>query len=357
MNDTDPRIRDLLLAAAEAGASDLHIVAGDPPTFRQHGRLQPIAEQPLDGQTIAGMLASLCPDGLFDVFRERKDLDFSFDIEADGRRLRFRANFFFNQQNVGACFRLIPSKVPSFKWAGFPDGLARRLAHFRNGLVLLTGVAGSGKTTTLAMIITLLNREGNCRIITIEEPIEYQFPKCPGSIVTQREVGLDVSSFSAGLKHGLRQDPDVILVGEIRDRDTAQMALSAAETGHLVFSTMHTRDAKGAITRFADLFPQNVQSDVRSQLAMSLRAVVSQHLLPSVTPDAKRELAIEVLFNNMPVSVAIRQGKIESIDNCIMTGKADGMITLDESLRLLMQAERIDRKTAERFATNLHLAL
>ncbi|MCH8878849.1 MAG: PilT/PilU family type 4a pilus ATPase [Planctomycetes bacterium] len=355
MNDTDPRIRDLLLAAVEAGASDLHIVAGDPPTCRQHGRLKPIAEQPLDGKTIADMLASICPDGLFDVFRERKDLDFSFEIEADGRCFRFRANFFFNQQNIGACFRLIPSTIPSFKWAGFPEGLAQRLAQFRNGLVLLTGVAGSGKTTTLAMIITMLNRGGNCRIITIEEPVEYQFPKCPGSIVTQREVGLDVPSFSAGLKHGLRQDPDVILVGEIRDRDTAQMALSAAETGHLVFSTMHTRDAKGAITRFADLFPQNVQNDVRSQLAMSLRAVVSQHLLPSVTPDAKRELAIEVLFNNMPVSVAIRQGKIESIDNCIMTGKADGMITLDDSLRLLLQAERIDRKTAERFATNSHL--
>ena len=355
MNDTHPRIRDLLLAAVEAGASDLHIVAGDPPTCRQHGRLKPIAEQPLDGETIADMLASLCPDGLFDVVRERKDLDFSFEIEAAGQCLRFRANFFFNQQNIGACFRLIPSTIPSFKWAGFPEGLAQRLAHFRNGLVLLTGVAGSGKTTTLAMIITMLNRGGNCRIITIEEPVEYQFPKCPGSIVTQREVGLDVPSFSAGLKHGLRQDPDVILVGEIRDRDTAQMALSAAETGHLVFSTMHTRDAKGAITRFADLFPQNVQNDVRAQLAMSLRAVVSQHLLPSVTPGAKRELAIEVLFNNMPVSVAIRQGKIESIDNCIMTGKADGMITLDDSLRLLLQAERIDRKTAERFATNSHL--
>jgi len=355
MNETDPRIRDLLLAAVEAGASDLHIVAGDPPTCRQHGKLKPIAEQRLEGETIADMLASICPDGLFDVFRERKDLDFSFEIEADSRCLRFRANFFFNQQNIGACFRLIPSTIPSFQWAGFPEGLAQRLAQFRNGLVLLTGVAGSGKTTTLAMIITMLNRGGNCRIITIEEPVEYQFSKCPGSIVTQREVGLDVPSFSAGLKHGLRQDPDVILVGEIRDRDTAQMALSAAETGHLVFSTMHTRDAKGAITRFADLFPQNVQSDVRSQLAMSLRAVVSQHLLPSVTPDAKRELAIEVLFNNMPVSVAIRQGKIESIDNCIMTGKADGMITLDDSLRLLLQADRIDRQTAERFATNSHL--
>ena len=144
MNDTHPRIRDLLLAAVEAGASDLHIVAGDPPTCRHHGRLKPVGEQPLDGETIAGMLASLCPDGLFDVFRERKDLDFSFEIEADGRPLRFRANFFFNQQNLGACFRLIPSKVPSFEWAGFPDGLAQRLAHFRNGLVLLTGVAGSG---------------------------------------------------------------------------------------------------------------------------------------------------------------------------------------------------------------------
>ena len=350
--DAHARLDHLLLAAADLGASDLHVVPGDRPTCRLHGALKPIAEEALNGEVVAAMLAAICPDGLFDGFCAEKDLDFSFELESSGRHQRFRANYFFNQQRMGACFRLIPPQIPSLEWAGFSKPLAHRIARFRNGLVLLTGVAGSGKTTTLAMIIHLLNEAGGYRIITVEEPVEYLFPKCPGSIVTQREVGLDVRSFSAGLKYGLRQDPDVILVGEIRDRETAQMALSAAETGHLVFSTMHTRDAKGAITRFADLFPQNVQNDIRTQLALSLRVVISQHLLPSTKPDAKRELAIETMFNTLPVASAIRNGKIESIDNCIMTGKADGMVTLNESLRQLLQADKIDRRTAEHFASD-----
>src|SRR5581483_1071344 len=159
---------------------------------------------------------------------------------------------------------------------------------------------------TLAIIVNLLNQAGGYRIITVEEPVEYLFPREPNSVVTQREVGSDVLTFADGLKYGLRQDPDVILVGEIRDRETAQMALSAAETGHLVFTTLHTRDAKGAITRFADLFAQDVQRDIRSQLAMSLRAVVSQRLLPGATRGAKRQLALEVLWNTHPVASAIR---------------------------------------------------
>src|SRR5262249_9661198 len=155
-----------------------------------------------------------------------------------------------------------------------------RLAFVRDGLVIVTGATGCGKTTTLAMIVNLLNEAGGYRIITVEEPVEFLFPREPNSVITQREVGQDVITFADGLKKGLRQDPDAILVGEIRDRETAQMALSAAETGHLVFTTLHTRDAKGAITRFADLFPQDVQRDVRAQLALALRAVVSQRLLP-----------------------------------------------------------------------------
>lgn len=345
-------IQELLLAAVDRGASDLHLLSGYPPTWRVHGRLRTSEEPVLQAQDLATMLESLCPPAALKRFRDQFDTDFSFELAREGRTLRFRANYFFTKQAMAACFRLIPSTIPDFEWAGFPPALARRIVQFRNGLVLVTGVAGSGKTTTLAMIINLLNREAGCRIITVEEPVEYLFPVCPGSVVSQREVGLDVRSFSEGLKYGLRQDPDVILVGEIRDRDTAQMALSAAETGHLVLSTMHTRDAKGAISRYADLFPQSAQSDIRSQLAMGLRAVISQHLLPSTTPEAKRELALEVMFNTMPVSSAIRFGKIESIDNCILTGKADGMITLDESLRLLLHAGRISRESALRFASD-----
>src|SRR5213079_105977 len=178
---------------------------------------------------------------------------------------------------------------------------------------------------------------GGYRIITVEQPVEYIFPKAKDSLVTQREVGGDVASFADGLKYGLRQDPDVILVGEIRDQETAQMALSAAETGHLVFSTLHTRDSKGAITRFADLFPQDVQRDVRAQLAMSLRAIVSQRLLPDVQRGEKRHLALEVLFNTYPIASAIRTGKVESIDNYLLSGREEGMVSFDESVRLLLR--------------------
>ena len=221
--------------------------------------------------------------------------------------------------------------------------MAERLAAVRDGLVILTGSTGSGKTTTLAMIVNLLNRTGGYRIITVEEPVEYVYPRSSNSVVTQREVGRDVPNFAAGLKYGLRQDPDVILVGEIRDQETAQMALSAAETGHLVFATLHTRDTKGAITRYADLFPQEVQRDVRAQLAMSLRAIVSQRLLPDVKKGTKRHLALEVLWNTYPIASAIRMGKIESIDNYLLTGREEGMVSFDESVRRLLRAGHITR--------------
>jgi len=173
------------------------------------------------------------------------------------------------------------------------------------------------------------------------------FPRAAHSIVTQREVGADVLTFADGLRAGLRQDPDVILVGEIRDRETAQMALSAAETGHLVFTTLHTRDAKGAITRYADLFPQDAQKDIRSQLAMGLRAIISQRLLPAPEKGAKRNLALEVLWNTHPIASAIRTGKVESIDNYLTTGREEGMVTFDESVRQLLKAGRITREVAE----------
>lgn len=201
------------------------------------------------------------------------------------------------------------------------------------------------------MMVNLLNKEGGYRIITVEEPVEYLFPKTPRSMVTQREVGEDVHTFADGLKYALRQDPDVIYVGEIRDRETAQMALSAAETGHLVFSTLHTRDAKGAISRYADLFPQEDQREIRSQLSFSLRAVISQHLLPNICAGEKRVLAMEIMFNTTPVAAAIRLGKMEAIDNTIVTSLADGMQSLDESVKRLLKGCQISRETAERFVT------
>ncbi len=321
--------------------------------LRLHGILSPLDEPSLEPAGLDALLMSVCPEPFVEVFHTQKNIDFALELSIHQSPHRFRANYYFSGRSTGACFRVIPDTIPSFEWAGFPTALADRLTQFRNGLVLISGVTGSGKTTTLAMLINKLNLDGSYRIITIEEPIEYLFPRVGHSIVTQREVGVDVLSFADGLKYGLRQDPDVILVGEIRDRPTAQIALSAAETGHLVLSTLHTRDAKGAISRFVDLFPQSVQHEVRSQLAMGLRAVLSQHLLPSIDPGSKRELALEVMYNNSPIASSIRFGKLESIDNCILTGRAEGMMTLDEAVRQLLEQGKIEEETAEHFVSDV----
>ena len=344
-------LRDWLAKAVEREASDLHVVAGYPPVLRVHGELRQLECAAIDRDVVAGLLVPLCPAHAMARFQAERNADFALELTLPDKRQRLRANYFMSGQQMGACFRLIPSVIPDFQWAGFPEGLARQLAHYRNGLVLIGGVVGSGKTTSLAMLIHLLNQEGGYRIITVEEPVEYVFPKTSGSVVTQREVGPDVDTFADGLKYALRQDPDVILVGEIRDRETAQMALSAAETGHLVFSTLHTRDAKGAISRYADLFPQSDQGEVRAQLALGLRAVVSQHLLPNAREGEKRVLAMELLFNNSAIASSIRAGKIESIDNVLLTSRADGMFTLDESIKRLLRDGLISLETARRFAS------
>ncbi len=341
------RLRRWLELAVQGGASDLHLIAGYPPVLRRHGDLIELAEPALAADEAEPLFAAICPPGAFERLETHKNVDFSFAAVLGKATVRFRANLFHAGRQLGACFRIIPSAIPDFDWAGFPRELADRIAKLRDGLVILTGPTGSGKTTTLAMIVHCLNRAGGYRIITVEEPVEYVFPRSENSVVTQREVGVDVLTFADGLKFGLRQDPDAILVGEIRDRETAQMALSAAETGHLVFTTLHTRDAKGAITRFADLFPQDVQQQVRAQLALGLRVVVSQRLLPGVDRTEKRQLAIEVLWNTHPVASAIRQAKIESIDNCILTGRADGMTTFDESVRQRWKGGRISKAIAE----------
>ena len=346
------KIRQWLTQATESEASDLHLVAGYPPALRIHGEVRELPEAELEAGSLREMLSAICSARTRDHFQAEKNADFCLELVLNDIPMRFRTNYFLSGGDMGACFRLIPTTIPDFEWAGFPRSVAQRLAGFRNGLVLLTGVTGAGKTTTLAMIINLINQQGGRRIVTVEEPVEYLYPKVAGSIITQRELGEDVLTFADGLKYGLRQDPDVILVGEIRDRETAQMALSAAETGNLVFSTIHTRDVKGAISRYADLFPQNVQTQVRSQLASSLRAIISQHLLPSSQEEEKRVLALEILFNNTPIAQGIRTNKLLSIDNYILSGRDQGMVTLDESVKRLLEAGQISQETAERFISD-----
>ncbi len=350
--DTHDCLQQWLTEAVRREASDLHLVCQYRPTLRIHGYLIALDEPAIDDGDVESILSEKIPDRIRAQYDATKNADFSMEAVVDGIKRRFRVNLFCCSGQMAACFRVLSAQIPELNWAGFPDELADRLIHLRNGLVLISGVTGAGKTTTLAMLMQMLNEEGGYRMITVEDPIEYRFATSERSLITQREVGDDVMSFADGLKYGLRQDPDVILVGEIRDRQTAQMALSAAETGHLVFSTLHTRDAKGAISRYIDLFSQEVQGEIRSQLAMSLRAVVSQHLLPSVRAGEKRHLALEIMFNNAPMASAIRLGRIETIDTNLQTGRADGMITLDESIRRLLAAGKISHETAARYVSD-----
>jgi twitching motility protein PilT len=349
------KFRAWLSRAVDTGASDLHLIVGYPPVLRLHGDLMELAEPPLVADETQQMLSALCPPDVLAKLESQKNVDFSFGVVLNGRIYRFRANLFHAARQLGGCLRVVPTAIPELQWAQFPLPLAQQLAFLRDGLVIVTGSTGSGKTTTLAMIVNLVNRTGGYRIITVEEPVEYVFPRMANSVVTQREVGRDVLTFADGLKFGLRQDPDIILVGEIRDQDTAQMALSAAETGHLVFTTLHTRDVKGSITRYADLFPQEAQKEVRGQLAMSMRAIISQRLLPSTQKGAKRHLALEVLWNTYPIASAIRTGKVESIDNYLVTSREDGMISFDESVRQLLLAGKISREVAEKNVRDLSL--
>ena len=355
------KVMDLMRAMPAREASDLHLVPGHPPCYRIHGRLHSAGDQPLAAETVREMIISVLPDPIRERLARSKSVDCSVSLtsrelqsartdETEDPLLRFRVNVFFAREQMCACLRFIPNDIPDFEWMGFPRSLAERIVNLTNGLVIITGITGSGKTTTLAALVNLLNREHGVRIITVEEPIEYLFPSAEGSLVTQREVGIDVDSFYDGLRSGLRQDPNVILVGEIRDRETAQMATSAAETGHLILTTMHTQDARGAITRLVDLFPSDLQGDVRAQLSLSLRYVVAQHLLTPAEEGGKRALALEILVVTHGIAAAIRQGRTEAIDSAIQTGRRAGMVTLDDSLAALMTAGKISPQTARHYA-------
>ncbi len=348
----DPELLALIDTGLAREASDLHLAVGHPPTLRIHGDLFAAGGPALAGEVAARIITSIMPAELRSRLDCQKDFDFSLSLNRPTGPTRFRVNVFFSQASMGACLRFVPSSIPTFEWMGIPSDLVRRIANLHNGLVLITGVTGSGKTTTLAGLVEMINQLGHRRIVTVEEPIEYVFEPKANSVVTQREVGIDVATFADGLRSSLRQDPDLILCGEIRDIETARMAISAAETGHLVMSTVHTQDAKGAITRLIDIFPPERQQDIRGQLSLSLRYVISQHLLPSITPGTKRALAMEVLVANDAARAAIRLNKIESIDTAIQTGKKWGMLTLDESLAALVLDRRISPETAHRYAKN-----
>ena len=341
MDRADPTPVDEFLAyLVEAGGSDLLLTAGAPPWVRVDGELLPMeGAKPLTPEEIETFADKMFTKALAKVFLEHKQVDFSFNWRG---KARIRANAFRQRGSAGLAFRLIPYHIPTFDELGLP-GIIDEIVQRPQGLVLVTGPTGSGKSTTLAAMIDWINQHRRCHILTIEDPIEYVH-RHNLAAVNQREVGEDAPSFALALRAALREDPDVLLVGEMRDLESIQTVLTIAETGHLVFATLHTNDTSQAIDRIVDVFPGIRQEQIRIQLANSLTAVLHQRLLPRI--DGGRVAAFEVLLGVPPVRNLVREGKTRQLRNIVATGQRDGMCTLESSLSRLVSEGIVDHESA-----------
>ncbi len=339
-------LNDYLLDAIEQGASDLHITVGIPPTIRIHGKVQALDYPNLTSTTTREMIYDILSNDQRQRLENEWELDFAYTLP---RIARFRVNIYFQRGSMGAAFRTIPHEIKSFKELGLPQAV-EDMTNKPRGLVLVTGPTGSGKSTTLASMIDKINETRQEHIMSVEDPIEFlhSHKKC---IVNQREVSQDTKSFAQALKHVLRQDPDTILVGEMRDLETIHLAISAAETGHLVFGTLHTQDAPQTVDRIIDVFPAHQQSQVRTQLANALEGVITQTLLPK--RDGKgRVAACEILVPTPGIRNLIREGKNHQIYSAMQTGGKFGMQTMDAALVELVRKGAISREEAEKRSSN-----
>ncbi|MDX6605973.1 MAG: twitching motility protein PilT [Solirubrobacterales bacterium] len=337
---------DVLTRMAEERASDVHLSAGFPPAMRVRGRIVPLEEYgPLSPQQTRDTVYSLLNDDQRKRFESRKQLDFAYAVPGVSR---FRVNCFFQRGSISAAFRRIPHEIPKLEELGLP-AILEDFTRKPRGFILVTGPTGSGKSTSLAAMMDIINREREEHILTIEDPIEFlhQHKRC---VVNQREIGADAEDFSQALKSALREDPDVILVGEMRDLETMATALTAAETGHLVFATLHTQSTSQTIDRIIDIFPAEQQSQVRMQLSIGLQGIVTQQLLPTAD-GAGRVVACEVLVPNPAVRNLIREGKTHQIYSAIQTSGSQGMQTMDAHLAQLVRMNRITAKLAEQRAS------
>ena len=339
-------VSELLSFAIEKAASDLILTAGSPPILRIDGEMRSVSLDVLTAEDTQRLAHEVLSKEQISQFEEEMELDFSFFLKD---LQRFRGNLFMQRGQVGAVFRLIPPSIPTIESLGLPSVL-EEISLAPRGLILVTGPTGHGKSTTQAAMINLINERRRCHIITIEDPIEF-LHESKNSIIEQREVGKDTKGFYPALRHVLRQAPDVILIGEMRDLDTIRTALTAAETGHLVISTLHTNDAVQSIDRLVDAFPPYQQSQVRSQLALSLLAVIAQRLMPRANDDG-RIAAVEILRNNSASAHLIREGKIHNIYTVMETHARNGMCTMDATLTELFVKGTITRDEALRSMRN-----
>ena len=317
-------------------ASDLHISAGEPPMLRIHGRLQRVKYHNLSAQEVEVLLLELLEEEQLALLQTRKYVDFAYEMEGQAR---FRTNVFIERRGYGGAFRLIPPVIKTLRELMLPESV-QVLSRQKSGLVLVTGPTGSGKSTTLAAMIDLINKEQNYHIITLEDPIEFIHPKGK-CLIHQRQIGFHVESFASGLRAALREDPDVILVGEMRDLDTIQLALTASETGLLVLGTLHTSSAHKTVDRIIDVFPTGQQPQIRTVLSESLRGVVSQRLLRKA--DGKGRIAsVEVMITNQAIQNMIREAKTYQIPSVLQTGKTSGMQTMEDHIKSLAQDRMLD---------------
>lgn len=338
-------ILELLQATKDNDASDLHISTGLPPMLRVSGEITHFDTPPLTPDEVSEMIKKLCTQDQWNYFEENWDLDCSYQL---GEIARFRVNAFQQTRGPGIVCRTIPTKILSLKDLGAPD-IFKDIANQPRGIILVTGPTGSGKSTTLAAMINEINETKNEHILTVEDPVEFVHqPK--KSLINQREVGAHTKSFAASLRAALREDPDIILVGEMRDPETIGLALTAAETGHLVFGTLHTSSAAKTIDRVIDVFPAGEQEMIRAMLSESLRGVISQTLMKKV--GGGRVAAHEIMISTPPIRNLIRENKVPQMYSAIQTGMKHGMQTLDQALKLMLESNTISKEDALKMAVN-----
>jgi twitching motility protein PilT len=334
------RLDYILTAAFELGTSDIHLTVGVPPVMRLHGDLKQYGKDTLKPDDTEEMAKAIIPKEMWNRFKENGELDFSYGIPGVSR---FRVNAYHQRSCISLAIRVVPTEIPTLEKLQLPE-ILKQISVKPQGLVLVTGPTGSGKSTTLAAMINYINKTMKRHIITLEDPIEY-LHKHGLSVIDQREVGFDTQNFANGLRACLRQDPDIILVGEMRDLETISTAITAAETGHLVFGTLHTTDAPATIDRIIDVFPANQQPQVRVQLASVLSSILSQRLLPTKDRNG-RTAAIEIMVNNSAIRNLIRNEKIHQIHSVMQTSKSAGMQTLEMDIKRLIETGKIDSLAA-----------
>ena len=350
VHDTELEVDKLFRALVKLEGSDLHMKVGSPPMVRVKGELRALNRDPVEAAEMVRLLVPMMDDRNQDIFRKEGGADFAYSCDVDGTRWRFRVNVLTQLGNIGLVARRINNWIPDFEGLHLPPAV-EQLCNFDQGLVLLAGVTGSGKSTTIAAMLNYINKKYRKHILTLEDPIEFLFTqdKC---VINQREIGQDVEDFSVGMKHAVREDPDVILVGEMRDEETFMTAIHAAETGHLVFGTVHASSAATTVGRILDLFPEQMHGAIRSAIAFTTKGIVAQKLLKSVDPEVGRVPTVEIMFFGPVVQKLILEGHDHKLPDAIRIGADEGMQDFTMSLKELVTNQLVDRNTAFSVAPN-----